>query len=445
MTEEILFDREQTVKKKSNDLQLERITIETFPELLDLVKGIFRGIKDKSRFFLDSDDYFRDHLEKDGVIFGFRNNNGELISYGVLDLSGKHPSRYGEDLGLCRKDFSSLAVLDGGGVRSDIRGGGLQRIMQRYLMHYASKKGFYHIASSVHPGNMPSIVNLRKNGLNVVSTKEKHGQIRHVMYRKFNLSAIENTALMHGTGNSFVMLNRVYQESTLEDCLSEAKSYKRFGTDAAIFLLPSRNADVRMLYFSYDRSNNGNLVREGMCGNGIRCVGRLGYDLGILDDQFSVETDDGVKKGKIKAGGVKINMGPVRNFKRINGGYYAFTGVPHYVEFMHDLNEDYTRVKGSILRNDPGILKELGNPDGILHFNVVKKMENRNAISILTREGGVEDLTLSCATGAVAAAFVTHSAEGVPFPITVHNKGGNLVISRDIEGNMLQQGSCEYK
>ena len=98
---------------------------------------------------------------------------------------------------------------------------------------------------------------------------------------------------MHGLGNDYIYLDGMGAPLP-EDlpALSRRLSHRHFGIggDGIICMLPSHEADVRMRIFNADGS-------EGeMCGNGIRCVGKLLADLGyIAGDTITVETLAGVR------------------------------------------------------------------------------------------------------------------------------------------------------
>ncbi|MDO7698972.1 MAG: diaminopimelate epimerase, partial [Schleiferiaceae bacterium] len=70
---------------------------------------------------------------------------------------------------------------------------------------------------------------------------------------------------------------------------------------------------------------------------------------------------------------------------------------------------------------------------GGCNINWVQPIQGDNAYAIRTYERGVESETLSCGTGAVAAALVIHQVNRLPSPIQLEAKGGRLTI--DFEGS----------
>ena len=97
---------------------------------------------------------------------------------------------------------------------------------------------------------------------------------------------------MHGIGNDYIYFDCMNKEIKNPEQLSVKLSDRHFsiGGDGVILLCPSKIADCKMRMFNADGS-------EGkMCGNGIRCVGKLAHDLGyVTGDTCTVETLSGVK------------------------------------------------------------------------------------------------------------------------------------------------------
>ena len=80
---------------------------------------------------------------------------------------------------------------------------------------------------------------------------------------------------MHGCGNDYVYVVADRMRPADPAALARRVSDRRFGIggDGLIMLCPSSTADVRMEMYNADGS------RGEMCGNGIRCVARLHYEL----------------------------------------------------------------------------------------------------------------------------------------------------------------------
>ncbi len=163
----------------------------------------------------------------------------------------------------------------------------------------------------------------------------------------------------HGCGNDYVFVNG-YEEDfdkVKEKIVEISDRHFGVGSDGVIFLLPSEKADIRMRMFNNDGS-------EGeMCGNGIRCLAKWAYELGLVKTKrFSVETGAGILYPEILDNGqVRVDMGkphldakeipvvglgdgPIIHRPLFNGGTgktYQVTcvsmGNPHCVTFVDDM------------------------------------------------------------------------------------------------------------
>ena len=96
---------------------------------------------------------------------------------------------------------------------------------------------------------------------------------------------------MHGLGNDYVYFDCMREQIAEPEKLSVRLSDRHFGVggDGIILLCPSEIADCKMRMFNADGS-------EGrMCGNGVRCLGKLARDLGyVKGDTCTVETLSGI-------------------------------------------------------------------------------------------------------------------------------------------------------
>jgi len=229
---------------------------------------------------------------------------------------------------------------------------------------------------------------------------------------------------MSGAGNDFILIDN--RETAVDEALLRAfiqgvcRRRLSAGADGLILLETSEHADFKWRYFNADGS------RAEMCGNGARCVSRFAYLKGIAGKILSFEGDAGIVKAEIVGDRVKVNMprprglildetvetqaGPV-SLSRLN------TGVPHAVVEASELEGVDVRTRGRELRFHAHFGPEGANVNFI-------RFEADGAIAIRTYERGVEDETLACGTGAIAAALVAAAKNRRPSPIRVLPRGG---------------------
>lgn len=130
---------------------------------------------------------------------------------------------------------------------------------------------------------------------------------------------------MQGIGNDYIYFDCMHEPIDNPEELAIRLSDRHFGIggDGVILLCPSDVADCRMRMFNLDGS-------EGkMCGNGIRCVGKLAHDLGyVKGDSVKIETLSGIKTLSLNIGAdgkvcsAKVDMGaPVLDGEKIRSTY----------------------------------------------------------------------------------------------------------------------------
>ncbi len=249
---------------------------------------------------------------------------------------------------------------------------------------------------------------------------------------------------MHGIGNDYIYFDCMREDLPDPEKLSIKLSDRHFGIggDGIILLCPSKIVDCRMRMFNADGS-------EGkMCGNGVRCVGKLAHDLGyVKGDICRIETLSGIKTlefsldkfGKVES--AKVDMGAAildgekipSTFKgstvvgaplTADGEEYKVTlvsmGNPHCVVFKDPDDLDLENI-GRKFENHPAFPERI-NTEFV-------KVVGKNELKMRVWERGSGE-TLACGTGACASA-VAACLNGLcdkNEEITVHLLGGDLKI-----------------
>lgn len=240
---------------------------------------------------------------------------------------------------------------------------------------------------------------------------------------------------MSGTGNDFVIIdNRSLGIPLAEQPDLARKICRRMfsvGSDGIIFIEESTMADFGWNFYNADGS-----IAE-MCGNGSRCAARFAYRHKIAGKKMKLETLAGIIEAEIceEEEVVRVKMTQPFDFRldlslRLDDEEravtYVNTGVPHAVIFVE---EDDVPVKkwGRKVR-----FHELFEPRGS-NANFVKILED-GKLKVRTYERGVEDETMACGTGAVAAALFASMLKGMESPVEVITSGGDtLTILFDLQ------------
>jgi len=171
------------------------------------------------------------------------------------------------------------------------------------------------------------------------------------------------------------------------------------GADGLLVLEKSKIADFKMRIFNSDGSE------AEMCGNGARCAALYSAR---AQRKISIETKAGVVQSHLKGDNVKIKLTNPANIKldillkvnkrnlKVN---FIDTGVPHAVIFVEGINEIHVSEIGRAIRNHKEFYPRGTNVDFV-------EVLRDDLVAIRTYERGVEDETLACGTGTVAAALI---------------------------------------
>ena len=183
---------------------------------------------------------------------------------------------------------------------------------------------------------------------------------------------------MQGLGNDYVYIDCINGKEPIDiKNLTNRLSNRHFGvgSDGLILLCKSKVADLKMRMFNSDGSE------AQMCGNGIRCVAKLAYELGLICEEITtIETLSGIKtlklnivNGKVKT--VEVDMGapileatkiPVSSSAKIEDKKVkaevkvknkkieltcVSMGNPHAVTFVNNIKNFKVAEYGPILEN----------------------------------------------------------------------------------------------
>ena len=236
-------------------------------------------------------------------------------------------------------------------------------------------------------------------------------------------------AKLQGSGNDFIVVdnraNLIKDGRSLAMILCSRKT--GIGADGLLLLEESQGADFKMRIFNPDGSE------AEMCGNGARCIAQFAYLKGIVARRCSFETLAGIISCQIQGRQgrkVKIGMEEPQDLRsnlrlslkgEIYEGHYLNTGVPHFVLFTPRVDQVPLEELAPSIRNHPKFRPQGTNVDFV-------EVEKGGTLKVRTYERGVEEETLACGTGAVASALTSNLTRGIPSPVRVKMKGGDLFV-----------------
>jgi diaminopimelate epimerase len=244
---------------------------------------------------------------------------------------------------------------------------------------------------------------------------------------------------MSGAGNDFVLIDKDKNRGFSPDKKSITSICNRrngIGADGLITISKDKEYDFLMEYFNADGSTGS------LCGNGARCAIRFAKANGLIKNGMAkFLSNDKEYSGKLlKNDLIRFNLNEPKKIKenfdieidnfRIKASYVD-TGSPHAVIFIEDIFSGNKKAFNNI---DEVAVFDLGRklryskyfrPKGA-NINFVE-LQKKN-IYIRTYERGVEDETLACGTGNVAAALICNLLKKIDPPVTLITKGKDKLI-----------------
>jgi len=232
-----------------------------------------------------------------------------------------------------------------------------------------------------------------------------------------------------GTGNDFILIdNRKSLVDNKDKSLAQKVCDRKFGigSDGLILIKNHPDYDFEMIFFNPDGS-------QSMCGNGSRCAVQFASELGIINNETTFLSTDGLHTATKKGETVKLSMRDVAASAILNNDnfYEINTGSPHYVTFVNDLPARQVKTEGAAIRNSAQY-KAQG-----INVNFVEKLSNTE-IAVRTYERGVEDETLSCGTGVTACA-IAHVLKGGNAPVKIKTAGGALSVNFELNNKSAKK------
>ncbi len=254
----------------------------------------------------------------------------------------------------------------------------------------------------------------------------------------------------HGTGNDFILVDDrggLFPAGPGEAQPLIARLCARrtgIGADGLILIrkggVSAPDTAFRMIYYNADG------LEGSFCGNGSRCALAFAHELGITGgDDILFEASDGLHRASIlshsTAGDYRVRVqlrdSPVPE-QLEEDTYLADTGSPHLVLFHDDVKSVDVPVLGRRIRQ-----AERWKPGGV-NVNFVEVLD-ASLLYIRTYERGVEAETLSCGTGAAAAALAAWLRAGAGGDRAAYSSGKSGVKGDQGAHATVAKGSGEQQ
>ena len=259
---------------------------------------------------------------------------------------------------------------------------------------------------------------------------------------------------LSGAGNDFILFDKKINPGIELSPQIIDKLCKRrtgIGADGILLISDSNDYPFEMRYYNADGSTGS------LCGNGARCAIYYGHESGrIAREKIKFIANEIEYSGQVLENGlIKFFLNHPKkikqNFKikaanQLITASYADTGSPHIVikinyvlrdssdpkSFYDDLNDFPVLELGKEIRYHKDFAP--------LGTNVNFIQLQNGEIKIRSYERGVEDETLACGTGSVAAALISFVQNNLNPPIKIHPKSGDeLTVDFKIEDQKVQE------
>ncbi len=211
---------------------------------------------------------------------------------------------------------------------------------------------------------------------------------------------------LSGAGNDFIIIDNMHQSIHLSPLQIQKLCTRRtgIGADGLILIEPSAEYSFSMKYHNADG------FLGSMCGNGGRCAVYFASAIGIpaaSGNAYTFEANGNRYDGwVIGSERVKLKMLPPEGFMSeldIDGEccHAVNTGSPHAIIYTSNLDAVNVNEAGKSIRHRTDIF-----PGGT-NVNFIE-ITSPSSLVLRTFERGVEEETLACGTGAVAAALMSY-------------------------------------
>jgi len=233
------------------------------------------------------------------------------------------------------------------------------------------------------------------------------------------VSASVRVTGMSGAGNDFLVVGPEAGRA-IEDRAAWARGVCRrglsLGADGVVFVEREAPDRIRVRFVNPDGSS-------AFCGNGSRCAARFALLEGLAGERMTLLTDAGEIPAEVSGGHVRLVLpAPTDHGEvqvacgdRTHRGRFVTAGIPHFVEFVEDVDRVPLDEWGPGLRRHPEF--------GAGGTNVNVAAIRGPVVAMRTWERGVEGETLCCGSGAVAVAFAARLA-GAAERIELRPAGG---------------------
>ncbi len=240
---------------------------------------------------------------------------------------------------------------------------------------------------------------------------------------------------MNGAGNDFILIykNQTKKLKLNKELIKEiCDRRKGIGADGVLLIKENKIYNFELEYYNADGSTGS------LCGNGARCsIKYVLKNCYVKAKKTNFICNNEVYEGKIiddqniefylnKADHIVYDIQVKVDNKKISGDFID-TGSPHFVinwkNIKHFVDGNFNNFDVKKLGRKIRFAKEFMSEG--TNVNLIKLTNKKNYIR--TYERGVEEETLACGTGTVAAAIITSLKTKKKLPLKFITFGGDTL------------------
>ncbi|MBI9073257.1 MAG: diaminopimelate epimerase [Melioribacteraceae bacterium] len=260
-----------------------------------------------------------------------------------------------------------------------------------------------------------------------------------------------NFTKMSGAGNDFVLIDKKINpkfEATPNNIKKLCARRTGIGADGLLIIEDNPTHSFSMNYFNSDGSTGT------LCGNGARCAIKYANVSGRIKNEKSKFLCHDVEYTcqVFETGDVQFHLNDPEEYKslikldvfscKIDASFID-TGSPHVVIRVEDIHncDEKTRLNNLDVHKIGAYIRHHNEfAPGGTNVNFIDIVGNN--LYIRTFERGVEEETLACGTGSVAAAVIGAKKYGLLPPVDVITRSGaKIIVNFNLRGEEVSEVS----
>ncbi len=165
------------------EVQIENAVMDDIPEIMRIMDVALSLVEDKSWYAVDSEEFMRNHIEKQGFTLKAM-VDGELAGFLTVRYPKTDEDNLGDYIGLSEEEKMYVVHMESAAVLPDFRGLRIQNRLMAEGFERLKGSEYKYVMGTAHPDNVFSVNNFNKLGYDVVAEVKKYGGLRRYVFCK---------------------------------------------------------------------------------------------------------------------------------------------------------------------------------------------------------------------------------------------------------------------